>query len=342
MKKRDRKKLNDKVILFPDLEKRLLEKGLESLHQKKFREAVNFLEEAMVLEPENSEIHIGLVLAYFESGLLPKAKELANRMLQTGIGNYIQVIELYLMILIQLNQYDEIVTTIEGLLEEREVPKEKFEHFTRMLQFSRRMVESTPEKEIKQAVPKPFMNKELQLFSCQNQEEQMLLVAQLTERNIQPYIEEIKSYLCSKEGQLFFKTMLLNLLSEQEYDKVVIIEKLDRETTLKPVDLLKGDVQPQQKKLLKFIGDNLEHENPILFENIKSLIERHFFLIYPFQLEPYRDAVWAAAYHSLAAEYHGFPIQIEDLVLLYEINEEDLMRAGLFLMKIEEISYPNF
>lgn len=342
MKKRDRKILNDKVVLFPDLEKRLLEKGLESMQQKKFREAVHFLEEAMVLEPENSEIHIGLVLAYFESGLLPKAKELAHQMLQKGMGDYNQVIDLYLMILVQLHQYDEIVTTIEGLLEEREVPKDKFEHFTRMLQFSRRMAESVPEKEIKQAVPTPLMKKELKLFSCQDQEEQMLLVAQLSERNIQPYIKEIKSYLCSKEGQLFLKTLLLNLLSEQEYDKVVTVEKLDREISVNPAELLKDDIQLQQKKLLQLISDNLEHENPILFENIKSLIERHFFLIYPFQLEPYRDAVWAAAYHSLATEYHGFPVQIEELALLYSIKEEDLLRAGLFLMKIEEISYPNF
>src|SRR5690606_39227335 len=126
MRRPERKKTNSKIILFPDLEKRLLEKGLESLQQNKFTEAIDYFENAIEIEPESSEIHIGLVLAYFESGELHKAKERANYMLQSGIGDYIQVIDLYLMILVQLHQYDEIIATIEVLLEEREIPKEKF------------------------------------------------------------------------------------------------------------------------------------------------------------------------------------------------------------------------
>ncbi|MBU8879595.1 tetratricopeptide repeat protein [Bacillus sp. FJAT-29790] len=342
MKKRERKKLNDKVILFPDLEKRLLEKGLESLQRKKFTEAIDLFEEAMALEPENSEVHIGLILAYFEFGSLQLAKERANNMLQMGIGNYIQIIDIYLMILVQLHQYDEIVTTIEALIEENEIPGEKIEHFTRMLQFSRRMAESIPQKELDPDLSYETENKELNLFTLEDHKEQMLLIAQLADRNIRPYVEEIQTYLQSAEGNLFVKTLLLNILLDQDYDKEVMIRKLDREISVIPANLLPVHEQPQLKILLELLGGQLEHEDPVLLENIKSLIERHFFIIYPFTFETFEESSLAAAYHSLANDYHGISYDIEEIARSYNANENDIIEAGLFLKKIEEISYPNF
>jgi len=341
MKKRARKKLNNKVILFPDLEKRLLAKGLESLKQKKYLEAVEYLEGAIQLDSQDHDILIGLVLAYFESGMLPKAKELANQMLQMGIGDYIQIVELYISILVELHQYNEIVATIEILLEEREIPKEKFEHFTRMLQFSRKMAETVPIIE-EESDSNEFSNEELNLVSYKDQEAQIQLVAKLTEKNILPYLEEIKSYLRLKDGDSFFKTMLLNILTEQEYDKEIIIEKLNRELSVTPAELKTTDVQPQKKMLFQILEEKLEHEDPILLDNLKSLIERHFFIIFPFQLEPYKTPVWAAAYHSLAAEFQGIPHRLEEFSQQYNVRDEDMMRAGLVLLKIEEISSPNF
>lgn len=339
MKKRARKRLNNKVILFPDLENRLLEKGLESLQLKKFRDAVEYLEEANALSPDHHEILFGLVLAYFELGWLTKAKELANQMLLKGIGDYIHIVELYITILVQLHQYDEIITTIEVLLEEREIPKEKFEHFNRMLHFSRKMLQAKPQTDRK---IEETISKDLNLFSYEDQDAQMLLASQLAERNIRPYIDEIKSYLSSKKGDLFLKTILLNILIEQQYDKEVKVEKLDRVLTVNPASIKDENIQPQLDRLLQLLGEQLEHDDPVLLENLKNLIKRHFFYIFPFQLEPFKDIVWAAAYHSLGAEYQGIPSQLEELASCYDVTEEDMMRAGLVLMKIEEISSPNF
>lgn len=341
MKKRDRNKLNNKVILFPDLEKRLLEKGLDSLQQKRFREAVEYLEEANALTPDNHEILFGLVLAYFESGSLIKAKELANQMLQKGIGDYIHIVELYITILVQLHQYEEIVTTIEALLEDGEIPREKFEHFTRMLHFSRNMMQTKP-KTTPDRMKDEMVNKELNLFSYKKQEAQMLLARQLSESNVRLFIDEIKSYLSSKDGDLFLKTMLLKILIEQQYDSDIVVEKLERTQTVVPATMQLENIQQQQSKILQLLEDQLEHDNPVLLENLKNLIVRHFFLIFPFNLEPFKDIVWAAAYHSLVAEYQGISCQLDELADRYQVTEEDMMRAGLLLMKIEEISSSNF
>ncbi|MFO1443129.1 tetratricopeptide repeat protein [Bacillus sp. Bva_UNVM-123] len=338
MKKRARKKLNDKVILFPDLEKRLLEKGLESLQQKNFRDAIDYLEEALALDPDNHDILFGLVLANLELGLLLKAKEFANRMLQMGIGDYIHIIELYIMILVQLHQYDEIVATIEILLEEREIPKEKFEHFTSMLHFSRKMADAKPLQEKESDITDELIGRKLDLFSYKNQEAQIQLGAQLAERNITPYIQQIKFYLQAKEGDLFFKTILLNVLINQEYDQEIMIEKLDKQLAVNPANLQNNKIQPQQNRLLHILNEQLEHVNPVLLNNLNSLIRRHFFILYPFELEQYKDEVWAAAYHLLAAAYQGISNEAEELAERYDVKKEDIVEAELVLKKIEEIS----
>ncbi|MCS0790463.1 tetratricopeptide repeat protein [Cytobacillus pseudoceanisediminis] len=341
MGKRERKKQNNKIILFPGLEKRLLEKGLESFQQKRYQESIRFFEEAMEMEPENTDVHIGLVLAYYEAGALEKAKELANKMLQTGIGDYIQVMDLYLMILVQLHQYSEIAAMIEVLLEEREIPKEKFEHFSRMLEFSRKMAASPSEAEIEAPEMEEFKNRKLNLFSYQDQHDQMQIAAQLAEHNIRPYIEDIKAYLEAHDGNPFFKTMLLNVLTEHGYDKYVPIRKFNKSVRVIPADLPPVHQQPMLLKIVNKLEIQLEQEDPVLYENTKSLAERHFFLLYPLEASPDNAASWAAAYHMLSYEYHGLTSSFSKLGDIYEAPEEEIEQALAFIRKIEEISYPN-
>jgi tetratricopeptide (TPR) repeat protein len=343
MKKREPLRRKDNVIIFPDLEKRLTEKGLESLQKKKYVEAVHFFEQAKDMEPENTDTLIGLVLAYFEAGLLKDARELSKDMLYRGIGDYFQMVDLYIMILIQLNEYEEVVQTIEALLEEREIPSEKSDHFTTILQFSKKMVENKPVEDVpdpRDMLKTEFIPQELNLFTYQDPKEQMLLVARLSNQNVRPYIHDIKAYLASISGHPFLKTMLLNVLKEQEYDRKVEVSKLGLIREFIPSEL--PDIQSQEKKTMitDRLRDLLESDDPVLFENIKSLVERHFFLTFPFELEPEDIGAWAAAYHYIALEYYGMNASAIHLTDQYETSNQNFEKARAVLQEIEEISYP--
>ncbi|PLR93686.1 tetratricopeptide repeat protein [Bacillus sp. T33-2] len=338
MTKRDSHK--DNIILFPGLDRRLMEKGLEHLQQKKYRDATHFFEQALKLDPVNGDIYIGLVLANFESGHLKEAKELAAEMLRKGIGDYIEIIDLYIMILVQLNEYDEIVSTIEALLEEREIPKEKLEHFSRMLHFSRRMAQGKGNEATQESLESEYEDERLSLFTYQDPKDQVLLAARLSKENIRPYLEEIKSYLASDEGHPFQKTMLLNILREQEYDREIDITKFARRKTVIPSNLPELQDMEGMQPTVAILRDELENRDPVLFENIKSLIERHNFLLYPFEPEPLGPAVWAAAYYHTAREYYGSEESVEEAAGIYGVSASDAEQAVLFIKSIEEISYP--
>jgi tetratricopeptide (TPR) repeat protein len=339
MKKREQLKRKDNVIFFPDLEKRLMDKGLESLENKKYNEAIPLLEGARELDPDNDNILIGLVLSYFEAGAYKKAKALANEMLLKGIGDYFQMVDLYLTVLIQLHEYQEIVTTIEALLDEKEIPPDKHDHFLTILQFCRRMAEthqsSTEEEE---TIPEA---QGLDLFSKNNLNDQMLVATSLAEKNIRPYVEEIADYLKSEKGHPFLKTMLLTLLKEQEIDRELVVRKFELEQIVIPTSLPEVRVQPRMIEVKELLADRLESDNPVLYESTIGMVERTFFISYPFELEPENLAAWAAAFHIMAQEYLGFELNNSKIASEYGTATYEVEKAREQIEGMEEISYPN-
>lgn len=336
MKKRDSKK--DNVILFPGLEKRLLEKGLDYLKQKKYRDAIQYLEQALEHDQENSDIHVGLILANYEAGYVKQAKQIAAEMLRSGLGDYMQVIDLYLMILVQLNEYAEIVSTIEALIEEKEIPADKQEHFTRMLEFGRRMLEDGADMAETAEVESEGMT--LGLFALQDPKDQVMIAARLAKENIRPYIKEIKEYVASEQGHPFQKTMLINILREQEFAEEIDVRKFGWEKSFIPGKIQDMKDYIANNDVIEILAGELENEDPVLYENILSLIERHFFLIYPFDLPQGAGEAWAAAYHFIANEYYGFDESLESFAELYTSSSEEAEQALAFIRKLEEISYP--
>ncbi|MBM7653058.1 tetratricopeptide repeat protein [Neobacillus cucumis] len=342
MKKRERIKRKDNIIFFPGLDKRLTDKGLESLEKKKFSEAIPLLEEARELDPDNENILIGLVLAYFEAGAFEKAKVLANEMLLKGIGDYFQMVDLYLTVLIQLHQYQEIVTTIEALLDEREIPPEKHDHFLTLLQFSRRMAESHgPQEEADWEEAQTSEVPELNLLSNDHINEKLLLIANLTDKNIRPYLDEITDYLKFKDGHPFLKTMLLNLLKEQEIAQELIVEKFAIAEKIVPAQLPEVREQLKMLEVKGLLAEQLENKNPGLFQNTVNMVERTFFISYPIELEPKSAESWAAAFDMLGREYMGMDPEISKIAGKYGAEIPDLEKARERIEAIEKISYPN-
>lgn len=339
MKKREQEK-KDNVIFFPDLDKRLLQKGLDAIQEKRFKEAVSFLEEAKERNPVHSDINIGLILSYYELGLLDQAKQIAKEMLKEDQGDYIQVLDLYIMILVQLHEYEEIVTTIEVLLEEHQIPANKIEHFSKMLIFSRKMADSSSPVDKDDYSEEEPLDAHTNLMELENPQEQMLLIAKMSTQNIRAYIEEVELYLRDEEKNPFLKTMLINILQEQEYEKEVVIQKFNRTIVIKPTTLKDMKEQEQYQKITSILIDYVESNDPILFENIKMLIDRQIFLLYPFTLDDYSEETWAAAYHSVVNQYFGQE-EGEEILVLYGVKEDDLEQAKTFINQLEQISYPN-
>lgn len=335
------------VIRFPDLDIRLLQKGQEYLQRENYHEAITLFLEAVKLNSSNSDGYIGLILAYYGAGFHEEAAELAKEMLREGIGNYFDIMDLYIKLLFQARQYSEIVTLIEGLLEERTIPSEKLEHYYSMLDISRQLMEQDDHADQDYFEE---MEKDLQLHEYTNPQEQLVLAAKLAKSNIQPYLSEIESYLGSNRGMNgstavmedpFLKTLLLNVLKEHQVEQSIEVHKFGKAMSVIPKDLWDVNDIPELKEITTLIAGRIEHDDPILYESIKMLIHRQFFLIYPFPLGAPDITVWAAAYHALGDEYFGNRDNKNEIWQKYHVKEADFHKADAFIRMIEEISAPN-
>jgi tetratricopeptide (TPR) repeat protein len=338
MKKREQPLKKNNIVLFPDIDKRLMEKGLEFLEQKKFLEAIEFLTEAKKYNPDHEEIYIGLVLSYFESGNLHEAKKLAKEMLQTGVGDYFQIVDMYIMILVQQHQYQEIISVIEALLEEKEVPGDKLEHFLRMLQFSKNMAEKSPMEPESYYGEQHDHDLELDLFAIVDPSEQVHMAGRLANSNVRNYIDEVSEYLGWDSGDPFFKTMLLNVLKEQDIDKEIMVKKFGRSQHVIPNQLFDVHSHPDFLAISDYVASVLENEDPVLLESIQKLMERYFFLFYPFKTEVQERETWAAAFHFVASQYFGQEETLDQIAKFYLSEGNNVERAIELIARIEEIS----
>lgn len=326
------------IIYFPGTKEQLEKKGLELLQEKNYHEAIPFLENLRTLEPDNSNIYIGLLLAYFDGGKIDKAMALVREMLHNGIGDEIDTVNIYIMLLVQRHEYEQVIVVLEKVLEE-DLSEERREYFNRLLSFSQKMVDN--QIEIKKVQEDEPIERKFDLFQFRDPHEQMVVARKLKDSNIIPYLEELKEYLRSIDGDLFFKTLLINVLKEHQYDKPVEIEKFERQIKVIPKYMLDIAEDNDLSEIKKKIEQKLENEDPILFESIQSLIERHNFLLYPFSLDFIELPAWAAAYHALGNEYFGNNQTEDELLEKYGANLSEMRKAKDFIKQIEEISYRN-
>ena len=66
-------------------------------------------------------------------------KILAARLLHSGTANYIDAMELYLTISIQLQEYEEVEMTIDTLIDEGIIPHELLNKFTYLRELNNRL-----------------------------------------------------------------------------------------------------------------------------------------------------------------------------------------------------------
>lgn len=328
---------NRKVIPFPNLGQRLIEKGLEYLQNKQFKQAVPLFQEALQMNGEDKDTYLGLVIAYFELGRLDEAKQFAKEMLETGIGDYFEILDLYMMILVQLHQYHELQIMLEALFEEREIPFEKREHLSQMHELSQKMTmvnENTSSNIVETDEPHRLFLEEQEL------NEQILTVTRLAHENIRLYIEEIKDFLTSETGHPFIKTLLLNLLREQEYNQELVVRKLEKQCTVIPVGLSDFQSQPFMNEIITLLSKRIESDNPTLFEHAKQMVERCFLINYPFELNHLDPVIWAVAFHYIVLTYFGIDETMEEFSERNGIEFKHFEHAIQFIKKCEEISSP--
>lgn len=333
------KQKKNNVVLFPNLKERFLDKGMALLKEKKYHDALDMFAEAKKLNEDKAEIHLGMAICLMELGELNEAKEICKKMLLEDIGHYFTVLQIYLTILIQLREYQEVQTTIEAVLEENHLPAESAEHFYKLLEFSRKMNQNNPDL-LEDEDDDLEQTQTLYIEDLlQDTQKQMGYVQSLKDRNVRNHLTTLMLLLEGEEVHPTIKSMILHLMIEHEVEKEVKVNKFGETMMVIPSKLQDPADVPFAKKVLNYLDDTLGNENPTLYEAVKELWIRHLYVLYPFTPQPTDVKLWAAALHIVGYSLHGISIEDEEIEAIYAQPSSSLQEVCDKIYQIEEISY---
>ncbi|KKB43382.1 hypothetical protein [Bacillus thermotolerans] len=317
-KKWDRK---GNIFIFPGTSEALIQKGRAALEEKNYDQAVIFLSEALeYAADQEGDIKMALLLALYESGQHDPALEICMDMLHQGLGDYYDVLDIYMLILMHQKKYEEMSSMLTALMEEKEFPDKKKEYFESLLSLSNKM-NMSPEKEWQPL----FSGKE-------GIREQMLKLMELTHVNIQPYMGELTAFLRDQEAHPFLQTLALNVLKEHGVEKPVEVRKFQFKETVIPAELPDAFEKGYFKGVIRQLETELADTNPVLLEQAVEMTKRHFSLLYPFEPAHISMPDWTEAVLLLLDTYYeGRDLEPEG------VNPS--VYSGLaFIRRLDEIS----
>ncbi|MFG6493969.1 hypothetical protein P8610_01295 [Fictibacillus sp. UD] len=323
----------NKIIRFPNLNGRLLEKGMDSLKNKKYDEALSCFEQLLHSDPMHSQGNLGLVLSLVELGRLHEAKMRCDRMLKEGIGEYYDVLQIYLSILVQLSEYITVVSVIEAVLEEQKIPADKAETFYQLLQFSRKVIEQEGVPEVKKD-PEPTVNPNpdfqalKEMLSSERADSQWIAVQQLKRLGPEMTVPMFESFLVDEKKHPAVKSLILQYLKENQINKTVKVEKYGQTDEIDIAKLPELNEHPFYKEVKTLIQDELEQENPSLLDIALAVWKDYTLALYPFSPKPENKLLWYEASVLAASILCGIEEEIEN-------EEEELQNAVKLLVELE-------
>jgi tetratricopeptide (TPR) repeat protein len=327
-------KKKDNVVPFPNLKQRLLDKGMEALQNKKFDEALEFLQQTLKFDDPLDEVQFGIVICLFELGHLEEAKERCQMMLQQDLGDYYDVLQLYLTILIQLRKYEEVEATIEAVLQEDKIPPQTVENFYRLLDFSRKMTSHVSTENSHIEVEK-LLDDDVSIPEQWN----IIQVLKNESQGISYTYPTLDRYLLNETKHPMLKTAILQMFIEKDIFREVIVEKFGHTLTINSSELHDIETHSFTTRVLQALDGTLGNENPSLYDIVKEMWFRHLYVMYPFNPHPQVIAIWAAGLHKVGYDLHGIEVDLEEIATIYQIATSDLLFSSSRIRKIEEISF---
>jgi hypothetical protein len=329
------KENRNNIVQFPNLTGRLLEKGMDSLKTKQFDESLSCFEQLLHSEPMHSQGNLGMVLSLVELGRLQEAKVRCDRMLKEGIGDYYDVLQIYLSILVQLSEYITVVSVIEAVLEEQKIPADRAETFFQLLQFSRKVIEQEGVPEVKkdpdqnpQGYENPDFTSLKEMLSSDRADSQWMAVQQLKKLGPAMTVPLFESFLMDKTKHPAVKSLILQYLKENQIDKTVKLEKNGQIKEVQISQLNEWNEDPFYIEVKKLIQDELEQDNPTLLD-IASAVWKDFTLsLYPFSPKPENKVLWTEASIIAASILCGIEEETDQ-------DDADLQKAVIQLVELE-------
>lgn len=324
MDKHDKK---NNIILYPGLVKRLIEKGMDALKDKNGRVALEFFLEAESFDESNPQVTFGKMLSLIELGRLQEALNHSKELLHGGTGDYYEILQVHISLLVQLGHYNEVVQLLEAVITEEKLPSQYAESFYQLLHFSRQMVRdqqwttSKEDESISETV-KPMLEAE-------SIELQASAITMLKDSDAEDAHFLLIDYINGENRDPVLVSLAIQALRDKGINQLVTYQKGNEIKQTNPSEIDQEGLEIFQRAIDAELEELGESEDPILLEMAKQLCVTYMLSIYPLYPDPKDAWFWGCVFYTCAAERIG--LECQEVLHFEEIDQK------LFLQKKEEV-----
>ncbi|MCD7892719.1 MAG: hypothetical protein LUG60_03365 [Erysipelotrichaceae bacterium] len=249
---------------------------------------------------------------------------------------YYDVISMYVTALKELQEFEE---AIDILIEELSMPYIPYEYenvfnaaYDQILldkQEARYEVESKNQifsiEEIEQLLKNKSSNDELIYMALD----------QLQQLNIRLILPTIRDYLNDPKRDFFIKSLLLEILIDQQVDDEFEVEKFNQYYDINPVYMPLVLEQDAYQGIGLYLEKNIEDENPSLYQQCLDYLEYYLYSVYPNEIYEDDYHIIAASIHYYVATLQMIDIDEEDIEIMYYCTMDDIERMKLNFNRID-------
>lgn len=306
--------------MFPGALERLIEKGLDAVEDTDYAEAIEAFGQAYHFDPDNTRILAPYAVSLYETKDFPLAKEVASKLLHSGTTDYLDAMELYLAISIQLQDYEEVEMTIETLLDEGIVPPDMVKKFNYLRDLNKRLSYRCIRDDLEPQKLETFTMDE---FMEETTESQQKILAVYENSELDGTMKNLLSEIVEKENlHPIVITYALVLLRDSGYDGEVTVRKFGLSKRVIPIELELPGQDERSIEVVNQIGGLFE-KDPTRMQMAIDASLRYGILAYPFCWDGYSTSEVADAYlQYIESMFSGEPVIATELNSLIKFVDQ--------------------
>lgn len=315
---KDKMETENKIVFFPGMLERMLESAVKATENQQFDEAIDQFEKYfMYAEADEYSLSV-FVHCLYEAKDFIRAKEICEDLIELEPENYIEVMELYLTICMQLKQFIQVEKIINSMIEKNLISEYEMDKFLKIQNLNKEMAENSLFIEEALNENPQYLDEELNLnhFLMKTDNEKIISIQQMSNLNIRPYAEQLISIVETKDLHPFVKSLILIMLVEQQIAGEVNLYKWGIEEKIALENLPFPTSLPQYKEIETELYKHFEHD-PSIVELASHLLIKHAIVAYPFEWRQFKLLDVVKSYKSYIEEMFGYS-QIYENEELYE------------------------
>ncbi|PHA00788.1 hypothetical protein COE51_05620 [Bacillus pseudomycoides] len=321
------------VVLFPQLSTRFIDEGFIALRERRFEEALTCFEMLRQYGAQTEQSELASVICLLELKEMKEARERCEELLETGELLFQDILETYVTILVQTNDYEGIIETVQSVLQTKEITEEQKEKLAQLALFAKSMLDGEEAVEISNDV---FFDEPAFADALLKGDygKQLRAINRLPNRNVKSALPTLRKFLLDETKHPYIKTSILYVLMENQIQESIDVEKFGEIITIIPANLAHNPYDTGE--VLHILSDRLEHDNPTMYEAIITYWREMQTSIFPFPLLIEKDKLWAAVLERVGRKRFGMPIHEEQLLQEYDITLEEYHVAYQWFLRIEK------